>query len=96
MTIRLAFFKLNVADMDAALAFWSAGFGFAIAQTFDEPEFLEHILALPGQEDGPNLLLVRFNDGETSRLVPATALSDSRSTTSKRRTSRRWPQAPNA
>ena len=63
MTIRLAFFKLNVADMDAALAFWSAGFGFAIAQTFDEPEFLEHILALPGQEDGPNLLLVRFNDG---------------------------------
>ena len=63
MTIRLAFFKLNVADMDAALAFWSAGFGFAITQTFDEPEFLEHILALPGQETGPNLLLVRYKDG---------------------------------
>ena len=63
MSIRLAFFKLNVPDMDAALAFWSAGFGFAITQTYDEPDFLEHILALPGQEAGPNLLLVRHRDG---------------------------------
>ena len=63
MTVRLAFFKLNVPDMKAALAFWSAGFGFAITQTFDEPEFLEHILALPGQETGPNLRLVRYKDG---------------------------------
>lgn len=63
MTIRLAFFKLNVPDMDAALAFWRDGFGFAVTQTFDEPEFLEHIMALPGQEAGPSLLLVRYTDG---------------------------------
>ncbi|MGV3554327.1 MAG: VOC family protein [Croceibacterium sp.] len=63
MTVRLAFFKLNVPDMDAALAFWRAGFGFAITQTFDEPEFLEHIMAVAGQEAGPSLILVRYNDG---------------------------------
>jgi lactoylglutathione lyase len=63
MTARLAFFKLNVPDMDAALAFWNAGFGFAVTQTFDEPEFLEHIMAVPGQESGPSLILVRFKDG---------------------------------
>ena len=60
---RLAFFKLNVPDMEAALAFWRAAFGFAVAQTFDEPDFLEHIMALPGLEAGPNLLLVSFKDG---------------------------------
>jgi lactoylglutathione lyase len=62
-TIRLAFFKLNVPDMAAALAFYGDAFGFAITQTFDEPDFLEHILALPGQEAGPNLLLVAYKDG---------------------------------
>src|SRR5690606_11497908 len=63
MTIRLAFFKLNVPDMDAALAFWREGFSFAVTQTFDEPEFLEHIMTVPGQEAGPSLLLVRYKDG---------------------------------
>ena len=61
--IRLGFFKLNVPEMAPALEFWSAAFGFAVVQTFDEPEFLEHILTLPGQERGPNLLLVAFKDG---------------------------------
>jgi predicted enzyme related to lactoylglutathione lyase len=62
-TIRLGFFKLNVPDMKQALAFWSEAFGFSAVATFDEPEFLEHILALPGQEGGPNLLLVQWRDG---------------------------------
>lgn len=62
-SIRLSFFKLNTANMDAALQFYRATFGFAITMTFDEPEFLEHILGLPGQESGPNLLLVEFKDG---------------------------------
>jgi len=62
-TIRLGFFKLNVPDMAEALAFWSSAFGFAVVATFDEAEFLEHILALPGQEAGPNLLLVQWKDG---------------------------------
>jgi len=62
-TIRLGFFKLNVPDMEEALAFWRGAFDFSVTATFDEPEFLEHILALPGQEGGPNLLLVQWKDG---------------------------------
>ena len=45
--VRLAFFKLNVAEMEPALSFWRAAFGFEISATFDEPEFYEHVLALP-------------------------------------------------
>lgn len=59
----LGFFKLNVPDMAAALDFWTGAFGFSVTQTFDEPDFLEHIMALPGQEGGPNLLLVWYKDG---------------------------------
>lgn len=69
-SIRLAFFKLNVPDMAAALTFWSDAFGFAITATFDEPDFLEHILALPGQESGPNLLLVAYKDGRDASVGP--------------------------
>ena len=61
--VRLGFFKLNVPDMTEALAFWRSAFGFSVTATFDEAEFLEHILALPGQEAGPNLLLVQWKDG---------------------------------
>lgn len=61
--IRLSFFKLNTADMDVALEFYRSTFGFAVTMTFDEPEFLEHVLGLPGQESGPNLLLVEYKDG---------------------------------
>lgn len=62
-TIRLAFFKLNTPDMAAALKFYGDVFGFSVVQTFDEDQFLEHILALPGQEGGANLLLVEYKDG---------------------------------
>ncbi len=61
--VRLGFFKLNVPDMAEALAFWRGAFGFSVTATFDEAEFLEHIMALPGQEGGPNLLLVQWKDG---------------------------------
>jgi len=61
-TVRLSFFKLNVPEMVPALAFWRAAFGFEVAQTFDEADFLEHIMALPGQQAGPNLLLVAYKD----------------------------------
>lgn len=61
--LRLSFMKLNVPDMESALAFWNQGFGFSVVQTFDEPDFLEHILALSDQDAGPNLLLVAFRDG---------------------------------
>ncbi|GAA0275773.1 hypothetical protein GCM10009127_15520 [Alteraurantiacibacter aestuarii] len=58
-TIRLSFMKLNVAEMEPALAFWRDAFGFTVRQTYDEEAFLEHILNLPGQEAGPSLMLVQ-------------------------------------
>jgi predicted enzyme related to lactoylglutathione lyase len=67
---RLSFFKLNTPDMGSALRFYSGAFGFAVTQTFDEPDFLEHILALPGQEAGPNLLLVEYKDGRDVAVGP--------------------------
>ena len=68
--ITLAFFKLNVPEMEPALDFWREAFGFAVTQSFDEPEFLEHIMALPGQENGPNLLLVAYKDGRDVSVGP--------------------------
>jgi uncharacterized glyoxalase superfamily protein PhnB len=61
-TIRLAFFKLNVPEMIPALAFWREAFGFEVAQTYDETDFLEKIMHLPGQANGPNLMLVAYKD----------------------------------
>ncbi|MGZ3270214.1 MAG: VOC family protein [Croceibacterium sp.] len=60
--LRLAFFKLNVPEIVPALAFWCDAFGFEVTQTFDEAEFHEKVLALPGQA-GPNLMLVAYKDG---------------------------------
>lgn len=59
--LRLAFFKLYVPEMAPALEFWSRAMGFAVRDTFDEAHFLEHIMALPGQEeDRPHLMLVEW------------------------------------
>lgn len=57
--IRLAFIKINVEDMEGALAFWRSAFGFEVRQTYDEPTFLEHIMNLPDQPSGPSLMLVK-------------------------------------
>lgn len=59
----LAFFKLNTAQMGPLLQFYAEAFGFAVVATYDIDEFLEHVLALPGQESGPNLMLVQYKDG---------------------------------
>ena len=69
-SLRLAFFKLNIPEMDKALAFYRDALGFAVTRTFDEPDFLEHIMALPGQEAGPNLLLVEYKDGREVGVGP--------------------------
>ena len=61
--LKLNFFKLNTPDMERALEFYRDGFGFAVVQSFDEAEFVEHIMELPGQAGGPSLLLVRYKDG---------------------------------
>lgn len=68
--VRLAFFKLNVPHLEAATAFWRAAFGFAVTNSFDEPEFRENILALPDQEGGPNLMLVQYKDGRDVGVGP--------------------------
>jgi predicted enzyme related to lactoylglutathione lyase len=60
---RLAFFKLNVPEIVPALAFWREAFGFEVAQTFDEAEFHEKVLALPAHAGGPSLMLVAYKDG---------------------------------
>jgi predicted enzyme related to lactoylglutathione lyase len=62
-SVRLAFFKLNVPEIVPALAFWREAFGFEVTQTFDEAEFLEKVMHLPGQDGGPNLMLVAYKDG---------------------------------
>lgn len=69
-SVRLAFFKLNTPDMAAALKFYGDVFGFGIIQTFEEESFLEHILAVPSQENGPNLLLVEYRDGRSVEVGP--------------------------
>ncbi len=66
--VRLGFFKLNVPDIEPALAFWQGAFGFEVTATFDEAEFLEQVLALPGQPAGPNLMLVQYKDGRDVRV----------------------------
>jgi len=68
--IRLNFFKLNVPEIVPALAFWREAFGFEVVQTYDEPEFFEKILVLPGQEGGPNLMLVTYKDGRDVSVGP--------------------------
>ena len=68
--VRLGFFKLNVSDMEPALAFWQGAFGFEVSATFDEPEFYEHVLALPGQDMGPNLMLVEYKGGRDASVGP--------------------------
>ncbi len=68
---RLGFFKLNVPRMAPALAFWRQAFGFTVTMSFDEPGFIEHALALPGQEQsGPSLMLVCGKGGEAVPVGP--------------------------
>jgi predicted enzyme related to lactoylglutathione lyase len=68
--VLLGFFKLNVPEMEPALAFWREAFGFAVTTTFDEPDFVEHMMALPGQDAGPHLLVVEWKDGRVVSVGP--------------------------
>lgn len=68
--VSLGFFKLNVPEMEPALAFWREAFGFEVTTSFDEPGFVEHMMALPGQEAGPHLLLVTWKDGRDVSVGP--------------------------
>lgn len=70
MTMRLAFFKLNVPEIVPAVAFWREAFGFEVTQTFDEAEFYEKVMAIPGQAGGPSLMLVTYKDGRDVNVGP--------------------------
>ena len=67
---RLAFFKLNVPDLEQATAFWREAFGFTVRNSFNEPDFREHVLALPGQDGGPSLMLVEYKDQRDVSVGP--------------------------
>jgi lactoylglutathione lyase len=67
---RLGFFKLNVPDLEQATDFWREAFGFQVTGHVDEPVFLENILTMPGQEGGPNLMLVQYKDGRDVTVGP--------------------------
>jgi catechol 2,3-dioxygenase-like lactoylglutathione lyase family enzyme len=69
-TARLAFFKLNVPDLEAATAFWREAFGFEVLSRFDEAEFREHVMAIPSQGAAPNLMLVQYKDGRAVTVGP--------------------------
>lgn len=65
---RLGFFKLNVPDLELATDFWREAFGFEVTGRVNEPEFRENILTLPGQQTGPNLMIVQYKDGREVRI----------------------------
>ncbi len=70
-TTRLAFFKLNVADIEKARTFWEGAFGFHVTRTYDEDSFIEHIMALPSQgEAGPSLMLVQMKPARDMPVGP--------------------------
>ena len=72
---RLGYFKLNVPDLEQATAFWREAFGFAVTGHFNEPEFRENILTMPGQDTGPNLMLVQYKDGRNVAVGPGQAVT---------------------
>jgi lactoylglutathione lyase len=76
-SVRFSFVKLQVEDMAGALAFWQAAFGFAVRGTYDEPTFLEHILAMPddgeGDGGGAGLSLMLVQPKPVTALVAGTA-----------------------
>ncbi len=68
ITIRLSFIKLSVADLEEAFAFWRDAFGFVKTNSYDEPDFLEYILGIPGQEGGLSLMLLQYKDGRDTTV----------------------------
>ena len=69
-TARLAFFKLNVPDLEQATTFWRDAFGFEVLTQFDEAEFREHVMAIPSDGPAPNLMLVQYKDGRSVTVGP--------------------------
>ena len=61
MTVNLTFFKVNVADLDAAVRFYTEAFGFAVTDAVSLPTLEERMLTLPGAKF--TLVLLSWTDG---------------------------------
>ncbi len=61
VTFSFTFFKINVADIDAAVCFYTGVFGFAVTDTVSLPTLEERMLTLPGSKF--TLVLLQWTDG---------------------------------
>lgn len=68
---RLGFVKFVVKDLDAMRSFYERAFGLAVAQTIDQPDFMELILRRPGEETGFSLILFWYRNGPEIALGTA-------------------------
>ena len=60
---RFGFVKFVVKDLAAMRGFYERAFGLVVAQTIDQPDFMELILRRPGEETGFSLILFWYRDG---------------------------------
>lgn len=61
VTFSFNFFKINVAHLDAATAFYTGVFGFTVADTIATDAFEERMLTMPGAKF--TLVLLAWKDG---------------------------------
>ena len=62
-SVRFGFVKFVVQDLEAMRSFYERAFGLAVAQTIDQPDFMELILRRPGEETGFSLILFWYRNG---------------------------------
>ncbi|WP_375390601.1 VOC family protein [uncultured Sphingomonas sp.] len=61
VSFSFSFFKINVADLDAAVRFYTEVFGFSVTDTVSLPELEERMLVMPGAKF--TLVLLQWQDG---------------------------------
>lgn len=66
-----AFTKLIVANLDDAVNFYARVLGLVVAQTVENADMVEKILAKEGQQGGANLILYHRKDGGALTLGDA-------------------------
>ena len=60
------FFKLTVADIDAATTFYQNAFGMNHADTIDTPAFREHVMT--GKKGSATIVLFHWKDGRAVEI----------------------------
>ena len=61
VSFTFSFFKINVADLDAAVRFYTETFGFTVTDQINLPTVEERMLTIPGGKF--TLVLLRWTDG---------------------------------